>query len=73
MAVWGEGEGSGGVMTHDAKFLGQPSHATAIPCMQSLVRTYRLVDPFYPLIGSAILANKRYEQIDLIKWQNHDA
>ncbi len=40
----GEGEGSGGVMTHDGQFSGQPSHVTAIPCMQPLVRTNRLID-----------------------------
>ncbi len=37
-------------MTHDAQFSGQPSHVTAIPCMQPLVHTYRLIGPFYPLM-----------------------
>ncbi len=48
----GAGEGYGGVMTHNTTFSGQLSQATATPCMQSLMHTYRLVDPFYPLIGS---------------------
>ncbi len=37
-------------MTHDAQFSGQSSHVTAIPCMQPLVHTYRLIGPFYPLM-----------------------
>ncbi len=37
-------------MIHDAQFSGQPSHMTAIPCMQPLVQTYRLIGPFYPLM-----------------------